>query len=398
VLGGPNAGPLAVELLSAHPHLDAIVVSEGEVPFAQLVSAWKGGEDATRVGGLVLREDGRIVETGRAAIVNDLAAYPSPHLSLPRRYTGRVACVETQRGCVFTCNFCFYNKDYTLRNRRMPIDRVKAELSAALDQQPLEIFLMDPIFNLNQARAKEICRFLIERNHHRVPVHSEIWAEFVDAELAALMRDAGFRMLEVGLQTTNETALAAADRRLREQRFLDGIAHLHAHGVPFELHLIYGLPGETRDTFRRSLDYAMALNPTVLSIFRLMVLPGTDLRRNAARFGLTFDADPPYHVRAHHTMTEEDVAYGRRLLKAANLLEASKTIRLLSRESGVSFTGIVDAWLDWRPDGPDEADADTAQAFVEDVCRRFGVPAEFYRAFGGFEFKADTRRGPAPAE
>jgi hypothetical protein len=273
------------------------------------------------------------------------------------------------------------------------MDRVKEELLAALAQDGLEIFLMDPIFNLNAARAKEICRFIAEHNTRRIPIHSEIWAEFVDAELASLMRDAGFRMVEVGLQTTNETALAAADRRLRERRFLDGIAHLHAHGVPFELHLIYGLPGETRETFRRSLDYAIALDPTVLSVFRLMVLPGTELRHSAASHDLTFDPAPPYHVRAHRTMSEADVEYGHRLIKAANLLEASRTVRLMSRESGVRFADIVDTWLEWEHADASGVDADTARRFVEHLCVRFGVPAEFYLAFSGIEFEGKEARG-----
>ena len=398
VLGGPEAGPRAGELLTQHPFLDAVVLSEGEVAFAELLHAWQSGTSAAEVRGIAVREHGHVVSTGSAALVSDLATYPSPHLSVPRDYSGRVACVETQRGCVFTCNFCFYNKDYTLRNRRVPLERVKAELQAVLQQEVLEIFLMDPIFNLNVARAKEICRFIAEHNHRRIPIHSEIWGEFVDAELARLMRDAGFRMVEVGLQTTTETALVAAERRLREQRFLDGIAHLRAHAVPFELHLIYGLPGETKETFRRSLDYAIALDPTVLSIFRLMVLPGTDLRRNAAATGLSFDAEPPYHVRAHHSMSEADVEYGHRMLKSANLLQQSRTIRLLAREPGVSFSGIVDAWMEWADD-PFSADDGTAMRFVDYACARFAVTADFFRAFAAVEFaggrKARDARRPA---
>jgi hypothetical protein len=338
-----------------------------------------------------MRDRGRVVTTGSAPLVGDLSTYPSPHLARPRTYTDRVVCIETQRGCVFQCSFCFYNKDYALRNRRFPLDRVKEELLAALEQDALEIFLMDPIFNLNVARAKDICRFIAEHNHRRIPIHSEIWAEFLDDELARLMRDANFQMLEVGLQTTNEAALEAVDRRLREARFLDGIAHLHRYQLRFELHLIYGLPGETRETFRQSLNYGLALDPTVLSIFRLMVLPGTDLRRNAAGIGLTYDPDPPYHVRSHALMPEADVHYGHRMLKAANLLEKSRTIRLLSREPAVTFADIVDDWLEWRPDDPLEVDAPTAQAFVEHVCERHGVPSEFYRGFGAREFAGRYR-------
>jgi len=172
---------------------------------------------------------------------------------------------------------------------------------------------MDPIFNLNAARAKEICRFIAGHNPRRIPIHSEIWAEFVDDELAALMRDAGFHYLEVGLQTTDPTALATTERRLRVERFNEGIAHLQRYRLPFQLQLIYGLPGETRDTFRESLNFAMSLDPPELGVFPLMVLPGTELWRKAAELDLEFDPEPPYHLRSHLSMTADDVQHGARV-------------------------------------------------------------------------------------
>src|SRR5262249_20162588 len=143
-----------------------------------------------------------------------------------------------------------------------------------------------------------------------VPLHAEIWAEFVDEELASLMRDANFQFLEVGLQSTDDTALATAERRLRRQRFVAGIEHLKAFKLQFELQLIYGLPGETSESFRTSLNFAMALDPPELVVFPLMVLPGTELWRKAKGLQLEFDAHPPYFVRSHYSMSAEDIAHG----------------------------------------------------------------------------------------
>jgi len=284
---------------------------------ADIVQAWLSGQRLDGVAGICFRDGDAIVETGPAVLVKDLNEYPSPHLERYIDYSGRAVCIETQRGCVFQCNFCFYNKDYSLRNRRFALDRVKEELLVALGQDALEIYLMDPVFNLNAARAKEICRFIAAHNERRIPIHSEIWAEFVDDEMAALMSEAGFAQLEVGLQTTDPTALATTERRLRIGRFNEGIAHLQRHHLSFELQLIYGLPGETRSTFRDSLNYAISLDPPILSVFRLMVLPGTELWRKAAALNLTFDPEPPYHVRSHLSMTVEDLEYGYRFMKAA---------------------------------------------------------------------------------
>src|SRR5262249_11169488 len=141
------------------------------------------------------------------------------------------------------------------------LDRVKEEIRFWLDQDIRELYLMDPIFNLNAARAKEICRFIAAHNSRPIPVHAEIWAEFIDDEMARLMREANFDFLEVGLQTTDETALTTVDRRLKMRQFIDGIRCLSKYNLAYELQLIYGLPGDTRASFRKSLNFAMSLDP-----------------------------------------------------------------------------------------------------------------------------------------
>ena len=79
---------------------------------------------------------------------------------------------------------------------------------------------MDPVFNLNAARAKEICRFIAQHNHRRVPLHTEVWAEFIDDEMARLFAAANFTFLEVGLQTTDTSKPRSqtVERRLKQQR------------------------------------------------------------------------------------------------------------------------------------------------------------------------------------
>jgi len=371
VLGGPEVGPVAPSALEANPAVDAIVRSEGETPFAEIVEAWMRGDGIAGVRGIACRDRGAIVETGAAPIVTDLNQLASPHLTLSTDLTGRVACLETQRGCVFRCNFCFYNKDLSIRNRRFDLDRVKAEIDYWLRQEIDELYLMDPIFNLHADRAKAICRFIAGRNDRRVPVHAEIWAEFVDDESARLMRNAGFGFLEVGLQSIDDTALATVERRLRLQRFLDGAAALARHGLHWELQLIYGLPGETRASFRRSLDFAASLDPPVLAVYPLMVLPGTELWRKAGALGLAFDPEPPYHVQSHATMSADDVAYGHRVVRALHDAGGSRALRLLARERGIRYADLIDAWIEWDDDNPGiETPGYRAKHFLLEFCQR----------------------------
>jgi len=257
------------------------------------------------------------------------------------------------------------------------------------------LYLMDPVFNLNAERAKEICRFIAAHNTRGIPIHAEVWAEFIDEELAALMRLAHFDFLEVGLQTTDDSVLATVERRLRMQKFTDGIGYLKANGLKFEVQLIYGLPGETRATFRRSLDFAASLDPSYLAVFPLMVLPGTELWRKADGLQISYDADPPYYVRSHFSMTESDIAYGWKVTEALDWLDRPRTIRLLCREQNVGMSDIVDAWLEWsarQPGGLDKSQqARLLSAFIDHFCAARSIPPDFYRAFASMELAHDPR-------
>ena len=398
VVGGPEVGPRARAVLEAHACIDIVVKAEGETPLADIVDALAAGHGVGGVKGIVHRAAGGVVESGEAEIMTDLGVVPSPHLAKYGDFTGRIICLETQRGCVFRCNFCFYNKDFSIRNRRFDLDRVKDELLHWLGRDVREIYLMDPVFNLNAARAKEILRFLIDNNRRGTRFHAEIWAEFVDEEMAHLFRDANFQFLEVGLQTTDAAVLMTVERRLRLQRFIDGVAHLRAAGLKFELQLIYGLPGETVASFKRSLDFAMSLDPYLLAVFPLMVLPGTELWRKADVLGLRFASDPPYHIQSHPTMDASAIAYGWDVVDAVKVLAESRTVRILAKERGVTFADVVDDWIAARRGAPALAPAEipkAIEAFVLDVCARRGIPDAFYRASWSRERRAQER-GAAP--
>jgi len=404
VLGGPEVGPVARSVLERNPCVDCIVKSEGELPFADIVETLANGGALATVNGICLRRGNDIIETEDAPTLHDLNTLASPSRLADFDPKGRVICIETQRGCVFRCNFCFYNKDLSIRNRRFDLDRVKQEIQYWLQQDIAEIYLMDPIFNLNAARAKEICRFISEHNPRRIAFHTEVWAEFIDAELARLMQAANFRFLEVGLQTTDQAVLATVERRLRLAQFLEGIEQLKRYELPFELQLIYGLPGETRASFRASLDFAASLRAPELSVFPLMVLPGTELRRKAAALGIEYDPEPPYYIRSHRSMNAEDIAYGLKLSKAVDSAGESWTVRLLAREAGVTYADVMDEWMIWA-DAQDAGSparvaagkGEMIERFILHFCAKRQIPPEFYQASSSLEFGAKPRSATAAA-
>jgi radical SAM superfamily enzyme YgiQ (UPF0313 family) len=398
VLGGPEVGPVAARVLEENHSVDVIVKGEGERVFAELVETFRQGAPLEQVRGIAFREGSRVRSNPEAPVFSDLNTLPSPHKPEYGITGDREICIETQRGCVFRCSFCFYNKDYSIRNRRFDLDRVKQELLYWMKSGARNIYLMDPIFNLNAERAKEICRFIIAHNSTKIIFHTEIWAEFVDQELAKLFEQANFRFLEVGLQTAEENVLSNVERRFRKEAFIKGLQYLNSMGLNVELQLIFGLPGETMESFRRSFDFAVSLRPAKIAVFPLLILPGTELWRRKEKFGLQHDPEPYYEIQRTPDLSESDVDYGKRLSRSVPIHYNQAGI-LLAETAVIPFSALLDQWLLWeRQNVIHPKGACRVEAFIQDFCReRKNLNPDFFLALHRRIAHPQAPKAPRPS-
>ncbi|HXG69502.1 MAG TPA: hypothetical protein VNJ04_02705 [Gemmatimonadaceae bacterium] len=158
--------------------------------------------------------------------------------------------------------------------------------------------------------------------------------------------------------------------------------------------MIFGLPGETRTSFRSSLNFGMSLDPTELCVFTLMVLPGTELWKSAETLRLDFEPAPPYRALSHMTMDAGDFAYGQRLADAAHTLAPWRAARLLARERGLTFADLADKWVAWDHSDDAVTDRDRVEQFVTRVCDEAEIPPDFYRHV--IRLAADPPRAQRP--
>jgi len=254
----------------------------------------------------------------RPAPVKDLGTLPSPYLdgSLdPAAYSGMLW--ELSRGCPFRCDFCFESRG-TAGTRRVPMERVKAELLLFEACGVSQVFVLDPTFNFDKRQAKAILR-LIAAEAPEIHFFFEIRSEFIDAELAELF--ASIRCsLQIGLQSADDAVLKHISRNIDPQDFEAKVLLLHEAGATYGFDLIYGLPGDTMAGFHASLDFALGLAPNHLDIFPLSVLPGTRLHETAPDFGLEHLPEIPYTVLRSPTFSEADMRAAARTANACDLL------------------------------------------------------------------------------
>lgn len=277
--------------------------------------------------------------TMRPSPVQDLATLPSPYLAGcldPAAYAGMLW--ELSRGCPFRCDFCFESRG-TEGIRRVPMERVQAELQLFETCGVSQVFVLDPTFNYDKRQAKAILR-LIAAQAPAIHFFFEIRSEFIDAELAELFAAIPCS-LQIGLESADDAVLRNINRTIDQEDFAAKVLLLHQAGAPYGFDLIYGLPGDTLEGFQASLDFALGLVPNHLDIFPLAVLPGTRLHETAPAFGLRHLADIPYTVLAAPGFSAADMATAARLAQACD--------RLYNQGRAVPWFGLLLEALDLTP-------------------------------------------------
>ena len=314
-LGGPQVtyAPSGNFLASSYPLADGFVRGHGEEPVKRLLM----GE--TKPLGYSSRSSFDLGKQSKGALTAT-----SPFLSgwMPAQSFLRW---ETQRGCPFSCSFC-QHKDSQDRRTRIDQERVFAECDWLVQQSiegPLrDLAVVDPTFNSGTTYLEVLSRLSGFTGKISLQCRLEMMTdEFVQAVLD-LSRTAQV-VLEFGVQTIHRNEQRLIERPNNARRIERWVDQLNDEGIPYELSFMYGLPEQTLDSFRRTLDWAQLKcsnhrdGRAVARFFPLMLLRGTKLHHRAEELGLvtcdTLKVDISGrvgsnipHVVASHTFTFDD--------------------------------------------------------------------------------------------
>ncbi len=292
ILGGP-------EITQDNPLLysevvDFLIFGEGESIFPELLekkSLWK---------------EKNAFSSAEAVF----EASPSPYLNhFLEPGINNLMYLETQRGCPYGCGFCYYNKSLS-RMAFVNEDLVLKGVEWAVEHGSQELCLLDPSLNLRPDLKSLLKKISVINKGKSLAITGEIRADAIDGETADLFSNAGFSGFEIGLQTTNQRALKIMNRPTNLKKFVHGAKLLKEREILPRIDLIVGLPGDTLDEFKESVNFLADHDLFIdVQVFSLSVLPGTDFRKNSRNLGLEFETSPPYTVLKTQTFSEEDMLH-----------------------------------------------------------------------------------------
>jgi len=219
---------------------------------------------------------------------------------------GRIAYIETSRGCPFDCAYCLSGSSGV---QFFLIDAVKEQIRKLAESGTRTVKFVDRTFNCNSKRAYEILNFIMQLDTDCC-FHFEIAADLLTEEILTLLKSvpAGRIQFEIGIQSFHQQTLDAVSRKTDLIKAEGNIRKLLAIGnIHIHVDLIAGLPYESLGIFANSFNRAYFLGAHMLQLGFLKMLHGSKLREQAENWGIVYNGEPPYQIISNPWLSTEDL-------------------------------------------------------------------------------------------
>lgn len=314
ILGGPQISYVKsnIEIEKYYPDGDIFIRGNAE---DAIVEYMLSREKYTEIQGI--HYAGQVTKNESAKA--DLKSLPSPYLTgiLQKQ---RFLRWETQRGCPFKCKFCQHREsDQSQKRREFHKERIVNEIDWLVqDNIVQDIAVLDPTFNSGENYLDILEQFSKLKYKGKLSLQCRI--EMVKPEFLDLVQEinkTGRVVLEFGLQTIHKNEEKYIDRPNNIRKVKNVLQDTALKNIETEVSVIFGLPGQTLNSFKETIDVVKSFNVRTIHAFPLMLLRGTPLYYEKESLGLvestdsihTFDKIPRIQENIPHVVSSLTFTY-----------------------------------------------------------------------------------------
>jgi anaerobic magnesium-protoporphyrin IX monomethyl ester cyclase len=283
MIGGPYPTVMHSQLAKNHAGLiDYIFVGSAERSLPKLARV--NMDAAGRGEGPRIYTDNPVPDTLDGLPLADYSPYlrVHPHGRLPTAY------IMTSRGCDNHCRFCANLSSRAIHRRT---DDVIREVDALVLKYGMEkLIIYDDTFGSPGSNAAEILKE-IKRLGHSLVITAMSRFDNVTPEFVRLFRQAGGVSLTLGVETGSERLRNLLGKKLTDRVIYSAAEAIRAEGISLGIFLMFGIPGETDEDVRASLEMTRKLDPEQVFCNVLNIKPGDSFFREGVGRGTLKEED-----------------------------------------------------------------------------------------------------------
>ena len=309
IMGGPHVSFCARATLADYTALDVAVIGEGERTIVELYRAVDNGGALENVSGIAYRRGTDIYFTAHREPIENLDELPLPDRALLplgryRALTMPIS-ITTSRGCPFKCIFCVGRKMVGARVRYRSPEKVVDELQYLDTLNFPQINIADDLFTANKNHCLGVCNEIINRGL-KLTWTSFARVDTVSDDVLSKMKAAGCSAVSFGIESANPQILKTIKKGITLEQVEAAVSMCKRAGITPFASFILGLPGETPQTIKETMDFGEKMKRLGLAFgFHLLApFPGTEIREQSDRYGIRILTDNWSQYHANRAIVE----------------------------------------------------------------------------------------------
>ncbi|MGD2207406.1 MAG: radical SAM protein, partial [Anaerolineae bacterium] len=277
------------ETLQENPAVDAVIRGEFEYTAADLARALDNGGDLSGVLGITYRDtEGDPRRNADRVLFEPLDQMPFParHIVEDAGYRagiysgGHPTAMVSSRGCPYRCTFCLwpdvlYGHKFRARSAENVVDEIE---EAVRTYGHDEIYFDDDTFTIDRQRVMDITRLIIERGLHKeLEWIAQCRVDTVDREMLEAMKAANCGYILFGVESGSPQMLKKMRKGITLDKVRAAFKLTRDVGIKTQAFFLFGIPGETPETIRETIEFAKELNASSTQFAVAIPHPGTAL-------------------------------------------------------------------------------------------------------------------------
>jgi len=237
---------------------------------------------------------GKLPESQKPTSLDDL---PSPYLAgifdralrHHAKSEGFSPFIFSSKGCMHRCHYCFRSVRED-RVRFFSPERFYDEIEYLLRFGVGHFHLLDDCFVFSKGRTKAFAREFDKRKRYNsslggISCKAMCRLDKLDPEMIDLLKHLRINIVQLGLQTLNPKLSHYMGRNLSQNKISDSIDELNRNGFTVQIDLMLGLPHDTYEYFRKSMEFAIPKNPQRIQVRQLYLSKGTLFYEKRKEYG-----------------------------------------------------------------------------------------------------------------
>ncbi len=278
--------PIAKQVMQDAKDLDVYIGHEYDAVTSKLIDNMN---KPSNVDGIAYRSNNKIIVNKDAKPLENYDSLPIPafHLlpSLDPYYISvnhgkPFSMIYTSKGCPYVCMYCNVSRS---KVKLKSVDRIMKEIDYLKKNYNVKtLSLFDETFTLDKERVVEFCKRIKEYN---IKWYCNTRTSLVTLPLLKIMRDAGCKAVSYGIESGSQKILDNVSKRVTVEQHARAIKWAHEAGIKTHCSFIFGLPGETKETIKETLDFVKKTLPMSIEFNIATLYPGTMLYDYAIKEG-----------------------------------------------------------------------------------------------------------------